>query len=224
MLAALYRLDAVVTTVDGQLGLEELDRHFESVKQAALADRIVITKADLAAEATLQALEARLRGLNPAAPMVRACAGGVDPAFVLDIGFDAAGRKPDRVEGWLRSERYRPAAGQAPRFPGENPLHDRRIRSFALVLDAPVSGTLLWRGLEALIERHGEKLLRVKGIVNVRGQSAPRVIHIVQHVLYPVLTLTAWPGEDRRTRLVFIVRDLEQAEVLEPIQAALAED
>jgi G3E family GTPase len=91
-----------------------------------------------------------------------------------------------------------------------------------VAFDEPVSGSALWRGLEALVDRHGEQLLRVKGIVNMRAQRAPRVIHIVQHVLYPVLTLPDWPSEDRRTRLVFIVRDLEQAQVLEPLQAALA--
>jgi G3E family GTPase len=222
MLAALYRLDGVVTTADGQLGLQELDQHFESVKQAAFADRIVITKADLAPETTLQELEGRLRALNPAAPIVRASSGAIEPAFVLDIGFDAAGRDPGRVEGWLRAERYVPVPASAPRFPGEASAHDRRIRSFAVTFDEPVSGTALWRGLERLIEHHGEKLLRVKGIVDVVGQAAPRVIHIVQHVLYPVLRLPAWPSEDRRTRLVFIVRDLGEAEVRETLDAALA--
>ncbi|MGH8662786.1 MAG: CobW family GTP-binding protein, partial [Burkholderiales bacterium] len=222
MLAALYRLDAVVTTADGQLGVQELERHFESVKQAALADRIVVTKADIATEAALQLLESRLRELNPAAPIVRSRNGDIDPASILDVGFDAAGRDPGRVDGWLRSERYRPVSAHPPVIPGNSPVHDRRIRSFAVTFDEPVSGSALWRGLETLIEHHGEQLLRVKGIVNVRAQSVPRVIHIVQHVLYPVLTLPGWPSEDRRTRLVFIVRDLEQAQVLEPLQQALA--
>jgi G3E family GTPase len=221
MLAALYRLDAVVTTADGQLGMQELERHFESVKQAALADRIVVTKADIAQATALQRLESRLREINPAAPILRSCNGDIDPASILDIGLDAAGRDPARVDGWLRSERYRPVPAQPPALPGISP-HDRRIRSFALTFDEPVSGSALWRGLEMLIERHGEQLLRVKGIVNVRAQSAPRVIHIVQHVLYPVLTLPGWPSEDRHTRLVFIVRDLEQAQVLEPLRQALA--
>ena len=223
MLAALYRLDGVVTTADGQLGLQELERHFESVKQAALADRIVITKADAASEAQLQRLETRLRELNPAAPMVRASNGEVDPAFIFDIGFDAAGRDPGRIDGWLRAERYLPLPADAPswRGAGTGSVHDRRIVSFALTCDEPVSGTALWHGLEALIERHGEKLLRVKGIVNVRGQDAPRVIHIVQHVLYPVLSLPDWPGADRRTRLVFIVRDLGESDIAQPLQRAL---
>jgi G3E family GTPase len=222
MLAALYRLDAVVTTADGQLGMQELEQHFEAVKQAAVADRIVVTKADLADEAALRRLELRLREINPAAPILRSCAGDIDPAALLNIGFDAAGRDAGRVEGWLGTERYLPASAKPLPLPGVHTVHDRRIRSFALTFDEPVSGTALWRGLERLIERHGEKLLRVKGVVNVRTQSAPRVIHIVQHVLYPVLTLPQWPSADRRTRLVFIVRDLHEAQVLEPLHAELA--
>jgi G3E family GTPase len=222
MLAALYRLDAVVTTADGQLGMQELERHFESVKQAAVADRIVVTKADIADEAQLQRLESRLRELNPAAPIVRSRNGDIAPASILDIGFDAAGRNPRHVDGWLGTERYLPVRARETALLAGSAIHDRRIRSFAVAYDDPVSGTALWRGLETLIERHGEQLLRVKGIVNVRAQTAPRVIHIVQHVLYPVLTLPDWPSEDRRTRLVFIVRDLDENEVLEPLRAALA--
>jgi G3E family GTPase len=222
MLAALYRLDAVVATVDGQLGLRELDSHFESVKQAALADRIVVTKVDLAEAGALEALEARLRQLNPAAAMTRAAGGDVDPAFIVDVGLNAAGRDPARLQGWLASERYLPLPQATVSRGGFGAVHDGRIVSFALTYEQPVSGTALWHGLEALIERHGEQLLRVKGIVNVRGQVSPRVIHIVQHVLYPVLRLSEWPGADRRTRLVFIVRDLAQAEVQAILQTALA--
>ena len=103
------------------------------------------------------------------------------------------------------------------------PVHDARIASFALAYDEPVSGAALWRALETLIDQYGEQLLRVKGIVNVRGQQAPRVIHIVQHVLYPVLTLAQWPSADRRTRLVFIARELAQEAIAGVLQQALAE-
>lgn len=213
MLAALYRLDGVVTTVDGELGDRELDEHFESVKQVAAADRIVVTKADRTDEAALKALEARMRTLNPAAQLLRANHGLIEPELVLNAGLYAADGQFAGVEHWLKSDRYRLADAQA-RLPFERPRrHDERIRSFAIVYDRPVSGVRLWQGLEALIETSGDKLLRVKGIVNVMGQLQPRVIHIVQHVLYPVTMLPAWPDEDRRTRLVFIVRDLDRASV-----------
>lgn len=221
MLAALYRLDSVVTTVDGELGACTLDEHFESVKQAAIADCLVITKADRAADVALTALENRLRALNPAAPITRAVNGSVDPAAILGTAAsdsDAPGKSTQR---WLSAQAYLPAARGAVLMPSSAPRHDSRIRSFAVVYDAPVSGTALWEGLEELIEGHGEKLLRIKGIVNVDGQSQPKVIHIVQHVLYPVQTLAQWPDEDRRTRLVFIVRDLDAQVVRDLIDASL---
>jgi G3E family GTPase len=217
-LATLYRLDAVAATVDGQLGMRELDRHFESVKQAALADRIVLTKADLVQAAALEALEARVRALNPTAPMVHSRCGDVDPAFLFDRGYAAAAHSPERADEWL-GLRYLPLLPGAAVF-GDGARHDGRIRSLAWTREAPVSGASLWAALESLIERHGAQLLRVKGIVNVQGQSEPRVVHIVQHVLYPVLKLAAWPSADRRTRLVFIARDLEDEAVLQPLEEA----
>lgn len=222
MLAALYRLESVVTTVDAELGLRTLDEHFESVKQAAVADCLVVTKCDRARSAAIDALEARLRALNPAAPIVRAIEGRVDPAELLGAApIDASGRAAGAVQ-WLRARAYAPAGAAQSMVPGVASRHDDRIRSFAVVYDAPVSGARLWRGLEALIEAHGDKLLRIKGIVNVEGQSDPKVIHIVQHVLYPVQSLPGWPDEDRRTRLVFIVRDLDPAVVRTTIDEALA--
>ena len=221
MLAALYRLDGVVTTVDGEHGATELDEHFESVKQAALADRIVVTKADRVQDESLRALEQRLRSLNPAAPILRAANGAVEPGAILDSGIYDAEGKLENVERWLMSRRYRPLPADSawPSVPLRR--HDERVRSFAIVYDQPVSGTRLWQGLETLLESSGESILRVKGIVNVLNQAQPRVIHIVQHVLYPVTTLPAWPDEDRRTRLVFIVRDLEPGAVRAVMDEAL---
>ena len=219
MLAALYRLDGVIATVDGEHGDRELDEHFESVKQAALADRIVITKIDRAPHGSIELLAGRLRSLNPAAPTLRAAHGNVEPGAILDAGiYDAQGKLGD-VERWLMSQRYRPLATDP--APLCVTRHDARVRSFAIVYDRPVSGICLWQGLEALIEEQGERILRVKGIVNVIGQGEPRVIHIVQHVLYPVTTLPDWPDGDRRTRLVFIVRDLDPGMVRDRLNDAL---
>jgi len=223
MIAALYRLDGVVTTVDGEFGEQELDEHFESVKQASIADRIVTTKVDRAHAEALSRLESRLRALNPAAPIIRAANGAIEPSAILNAGIYNAEGKIASIEQWLNTNRYLPLGADVELAFGAAQPHDRRIRSFAMVYDQPVSGTRLWQGLEALIEQSGEKLLRVKGIVNVAGQAQPRVMHIVQHVLYPVTILPAWPDEDRRTRLVFIVRDLDAGEVQDTLQRALIE-
>ena len=168
-------------------------------------------------------LESRLRALNPAAPIVHAANGAIEPSAILNTGiYDAKGAVAD-IEQWLNTNCYRPVSPDAALSFGYSQRHDRRIRSFAIVYEQPVSGSQLWQGLEALIEQSGEKLLRVKGIVNVAGQSQPRAMHIVQHVLYPVTVLPEWPDEDRRTRLVFIVRDLEPDEVRDTLRRALTE-
>lgn len=221
MLAALYRLESVVTTVDAELGLHTLDEHFESVKQAAVADCLVVTKVDRVDGVELAALEARLGTLNPAAAILRAVNGEIDPNQVFGEAPNDAQSRSAQAARWLRATSYRAVTPGTSFVHPASKRHDDRIRSFALVYDAPVSGAKLWEGLEALIERHGDKLLRIKGIVNVEGMMQPKVMHIVQHVLYPVQTLEQWPDADRRTRLVFIVRDLDPVVVRATIDDAL---
>lgn len=209
-----YRLDGVVTTVDGVLGMNELDRHFESVKQAAVADRIVLTKCDAAQAPELERLEARLRELNPAAPIYRSEHGRIDPALLLNAGlFDPARKIPD-VARWLAASAYRPVS-RASMLPGQatepQHSHDERIRSFTLSFDRPIPWAGLIAAMEMLLSFRGEDLLRVKGLLNLEGQAQPVVMQSVQTLLYPLARLDAWPDGDRRTRLVFIVRDIEPA-------------
>jgi len=222
-IAALYRLERIVTTIDGELGERTLDEHFESVKQAAVADLLVITKTDRADGQMIERLTARLKDLNPGAHILASARGEVNPGDVIDMGATTPAH-PLVARHWLRAERYVPASvAPAVINPGASTAHDQRIRSFAIEYDEPVSGKALWAGLERLIDDDGDKLLRVKGIVNVAGLGGPRVIHIVQHVLYPVTSLPKWPDDDRRTRLVFIVRDLQPANVRAILDGALAE-
>jgi G3E family GTPase len=209
-----YRLDGVITTIDGVLGLAELDSHAESVKQAAVADRIVLTKADAAAAADLGRLEARLRELNPAAPIYRCEQGRIDPEVLLNAGlFDPAQKIPD-VARWLAASAYRPVSrgsmlGQATVQPPAT--HDARIRSFTLSFDEPVPWVGLIAALEMLLSFRGEDLLRIKGLLNLQGQTQPVVLHAVQTLLYPLTKLDAWPDGDRRSQLVFITRDVDPA-------------
>jgi G3E family GTPase len=206
-----YRLDGVVTTVDGVLGMDELDRHFESVKQAAVADRLVLTKCDTASSQSLERLEARLRELNPAAPIYRSEHGHLDPALLLNAGlFDPTRKIPD-VARWLAAAAYRPVA-RASLLPGQDAqptAHDQRIRSFTLSFDRPLPWAGLVAAMEMLLSFRGEDLLRVKGILNLEGQAQPVVMQSVQSVLYPLVRLDAWPDEDQRSQLVFIVRDID---------------
>jgi G3E family GTPase len=213
-----YRLDGVITTVDGVLGMSELDRHFESVRQAAVADRIVLTKSDAATPPDLEKLEARLRELNPAAPIYRSEHGRVDPEVLLNAGlFDPSRKIPD-VRRWLAASAYRPVsrASVLEGTSAEPPRsHDARVRSFTMSFDEPVSWPGLAAAMEMLLSFRGTDMLRVKGILNLEGQTQPVVLHAVQTVLYPLTKLDAWPDNDHRTRLVFITRDVEPAFVEE---------
>ena len=207
LVATRYALSGVVTTVDGEHGARTLDQHAESVKQAAVADRLVVTKADRAPAAALDALEARLRALNPAAAIVRAAMGVLDAAWLFETGLHRPGARAD-VTGWLGagSGALRPVAGAA------GP-HDARIRSFTWTADTPLDWDALATALETLIEVRGERILRLKGLVNIAGETAPTALHAVQHALYPPAKLPEWPDNDHRTRLVFITRDLEESAV-----------
>lgn len=216
LVAAYYRLEGVVATVDGEHGQNQLDREFEPVKQAAMADRLILTKADRAAPAALENLAARLAALNPGAALYRS-SGNAAAAWLLGMGaYDAAGKHPD-VLRWLNAERYREVrgitlvrpGGQMP-APAPGSRHDARIQSFTVVFDAPLEWDALRSGLEMLLAVRGDHVLRVKGLVNVRDHYAPWVVHGVQHTFYPPQRLPAWPDADRRTRLVFIVRDLDK--------------
>ena len=231
-----YRLDGVITVVDAINGLSTLDNHEEAVKQVAVADRIVVAKADLVGDdrSGLAALEARIATLNPGARVIEAVAGDLDPSMLTGCGlYDPATKAPD-VARWLNEEAFKAAC--EPHGHGHHHGHDHHhdhdqhhdhghhhhghdvnrhgedIRAFAFATEAAIPASGLELFIDLLRSAHGPKLLRVKGIVKIAEHpDRPVVIHGVQHVFHPPATLAAWPDDDRRTRLVFIVRDLSEA-------------
>ena len=216
-----YRLDGVITTVDTVSGGDTLDRQIESVKQAAVADRLLLTKSDLADSAVLTRLKERLRMLNPAAPQVIADNGTVDPALLFDAGlYDPKTKSPD-VQAWLKSEAYNEshdhhhdhdsAGHNHHHHVHDVNRHDADIRALCLTIDEPIRSDALDAWLELLVNFQGANLLRIKGIINVAELEAPIVIHGVQHILHPPLQLKEWPGTDRRSRIVFITRGIEES-------------
>ena len=223
--ASVYRLDGVVTVIDAVAGLANLDTRPEAVRQVAVADRIVLSKGDLADAAPLRA---RLAALNPGAPVIEAVRGAVDPARLLHAGlFDPDTKTPD-VAAWLGAEAHAGhdhAGHHHADHPHAAPLHahDERVTSFCLTFEQP----LPWQGvapwLEMLIQTRGADLLRIKGILNVAGQDRPVVLHGVQHVLHPPTFLAAWPeGDPRTSRIVFITQDLPRTVVEEGFLAFVA--
>jgi G3E family GTPase len=207
-----FRLDGIVTVVDAINGLATLEAQPEAVKQIAVADRIVLAKSDLvdapAREAARDQLLARLRALNPAAAILDAAAGEATPARLLNCGLYDPDRKIPDVKRWLAAESLADAHSHHAHHHDPN-RHDERIRAFAFTTDRPISASAFDLFLELLRSAHGPNLLRLKGIVNIAETPAqPVVIHGVQHVFHPTAQLAAWPDEDRRTRMVFIVRDI----------------
>lgn len=212
--ATLYRLDGIVTVVDCVHAMGQIDAHDEALRQIAVADRIVLTKTDLADTVVLRT---RLAALNPAAPVIVADQGGVDPATILNAGlFDATGKIGD-VEGWIGAVAVDDHHGH---HHHDVNRHDASIRAFCLTFDKP----LHWQGvgtwLEMLVSTRGASLLRVKGILDLVGQDRPVVIHGVQHLFHTPELLPEWPASSpRQSRIVFITRNLERDVLLRGLEA-----
>jgi G3E family GTPase len=215
-----YALGAVVTVVDALLGGETLDRRPEALRQAAIADRIVLTKTDLVEDrATLAALQERLRALNPGAEIVTAVQGEADARTVIgEAVFDPAGKIAD-VRAWLKAESVEAEHGHDHHHGHDGDhhhhhdrsRHDAHIRSFVLTAERPVGQSALDMFLDLVRSSFGPKILRLKGLVDVReNPGRPVLIQGVQHVVHVAGVLPAWPDADRRTRLVLIVDDVPE--------------
>jgi G3E family GTPase len=201
-----FRLGNVIATVDAVNGAPCLAEYPESAKQVAVADRIVVTKSDLAGDAQVAQLMAALRRLNPSAPVLDAATDPLAPDDLLVSDVYAPVHRNAEVRRWLDEAAHDAADGPDHRHPGR---HDRAIRAFCLTFAEPLDWTAFGIWLTMLLHAHGARVLRVKGILNVAGLSRPVVIHGVQHVVHPPAHLAAWPDADRRSRIVFIVRGLE---------------
>jgi G3E family GTPase len=186
---------AVIATVDALNGSGQLDREPQTLKQVLVADRLVVTKTDVAERDAVDGLQTRLRGLNPAADVLAVSFGEADPALLLAPG------NPD---------------------PREVRVADRGshsdVRPFVLFLERPVDWTAFGIWLTMLLGSRGADVLRVKGLLDV-GSAGPVVLNGVQHVVHPPEHLDSWPDDDRRSRLVFIARGIGLEEVEESLAA-----
>ena len=222
-----YRLDGVIATIDACSGENTLNQQIESVKQAAMADRLLITKTDLVEPDAFRKLKGRLRVLNPGAPQIIAKNGSVDPAELFDAGHYNPKTKSLDVQNWLRAEAYAEphnhshdrhhdhghgsAGHEHTHDHNDVNRHDAHIKAVCLTIDEPIHSTALDSWLEVLMVFRGADFLRTKGIFNVVDLDGPVVIHGVQHIFHPAVTLEEWPSEDRRSRVVFITRDIDEA-------------
>jgi G3E family GTPase len=215
LIATRFRLDGVITTVDAVNGAMQLKQQPESVKQAAMADRLLITKTDLAPANRVDALRAQLKRVNPGAVLLTAVQGEIDPAVLLDCGLYNPRTKSPDVLAWLGAEAH---AATHPNAQHRHP-HDDDIRTYCLTFDEALPWPRFADAFQALVATHGERVLRFKGLLNVFAQATPVVVHGVQHLFHPPLALPAWPDADHRSRLVLITRGLSLNELVLALQS-----
>jgi len=208
-----FRLDGVITTVDALNGAATLDAHEEAVKQAAMADRVLLTKCDLVDDAARLHIEARLKKLNPGQAAIAVSHGRINAAEILDLGPFNPAKTPD-VESWLKAEAYDHGHHHHDHHHHDVNRHDDHVQAFSFYVDRPITQMKLQFFLQLLGMLRGPDLLRVKGIVHVADRpEQPAVVHGVQHVFHPLTWLKEWPGADRRSRFVFIVRDIDPSHI-----------
>jgi len=193
-----FHIDVVLTVVDAVNGEAALEGMPEARKQAILADRLVISKTDLASPAAVDRLTQRLQQLNPRAAIDVAVAGALDPHRIIE-----------------------PVTGERSSFVAEAE-HGDGIASFVIEQQTPIAWPAFARAMDTLIALRGNDLLRVKGILNVAGCRGPVVVQYVQHFGHPPVELEAWPDANRASRIVFIARSIPERQVRDLFAAVQA--
>jgi G3E family GTPase len=204
VIESVFRLDAVVVTIDSEYGLQHLDNHAEARKQAAVADVLLLTKTDLASPEQLAELKEKLIAINPGATQHKIMHGKIEPDFIIDVGlFDPTGKRAE-PQRWLRAPLK--AASML------KPHHDE-ISSFTVTLPSHLN----WRDLKPVIlklcQTFGKDLLRLKGIIHAADQPAPLAIHAVHFTPYPPTLLEAWTEDAPTNRIVIIGKYLDETEI-----------
>ncbi len=207
----------MIALVDAVNGEATLDSHVEAVKQVAVADRIVLAKTDIVADPqALATLKDRLKSLNPSAPIVDAQAPEAGYASLFECGLYNPDTKTADVRRWLGEEaehaHHHHEHGHDHDHAGhDHHRHDERIKTFTLLYDRPVPFSTIDMFLDLLGSAHGDKLLRMKGIIELaEDPSRPLVVHGVQSLFHPPVRLPAWPDDVRGTRLVLITLDMPE--------------
>jgi G3E family GTPase len=197
-LGGAFHVEAVVTVVDAVTGGDTLEWSAEARRQAILADRLIVTKTDIAGDSALSTLTSRLRALNPGAEILEAVSGEIDPQRLIEPVTDQ--RNPFVAEA----------------------AHSDGIGSFVLAEETPMPWAVFARSMDTLMQLRGPDLLRVKGFLDVEGCKGPVLVQFVQHLAHPPVELEAWPDANRQSRVVFITRNISEHQVRTLIQAIRA--
>ncbi|MFD0912921.1 CobW family GTP-binding protein [Methylophilus luteus] len=213
VIESVYRLDAVVVTIDAAYGLQQIATQKEALKQAAVADVLLITKSDTATPEQISALQSRLAAINPNATQQFVLHGEIDPMQIIDVGLFDFANKQANPERWLRA----PASGFSTAKKGtlpQAPAHDD-VTTFTVYLPKPMAWADFRGVILKLCQVHGEQLLRLKGILHVEDAPAPLAVHAVHFTPYPPTLLEGWDEEEPISRIVIIGKGIDEAAIRE---------
>jgi G3E family GTPase len=209
VIESVYRLDAVVVTIDALYGVQQIEQHAEALKQVAVADVLLLTKTDLATPEQVTALKEKLISINAGATQHKVLHGELDPMFIVDVGLFDARNKQAQPQRWLRA----PLTSKQPKGTLPQKTHIQEIQSFTVTLPTEISWQVFKPILLKLCQTHGAGLLRLKGILHCTDQAHPLAIHAVHFTPYPATPLVDWSEDPPTSRVVVIGKDLDEAAI-----------
>jgi G3E family GTPase len=211
VIESVYRLDAVVVTIDALYGLQQIEQHPEALKQVAVADVLLLTKTDIASADQINALREKLVEINSGATQHKVLHGVLDPMFIIDVGLFDASNQQAEPQRWLRA----PVPNRAPKgtLPQKQHLHE--IQSFTVALPTELSWQVFKPILLKLCQTHGANLLRLKGILHCTDQPHPLAIHAVHFTPFPATPLVGWDEDEQISRVVVIGKSLDENAIRE---------
>ena len=209
-LIRIYSLDGVITVVDSINGEKTLDLHEESLKQLALAEKIIISKTDIVNKDEIKSLVFRIKEINPVSQIIFSKFGNIPLEEIFGLGAYDPYKKSADVKNWLAAEKYK---DKKHHHHHDVNRHNENIRAFSMMSENPVNMIAFSFFRDMITAALGANLLRMKGIVNIAGEERPAVIHGVQHIFHPVQWLETWPDNDRRTKLVFITQNIKKEQI-----------
>ena len=209
-LIRIYSLDGVITVVDSVNGEKTLDLHEESLKQLALAEKIILSKTDIVDKDEIKSLVDRIKEINPVSQIIFSKFGNIPLEEIFGLGAYDPYKKSADVKNWLAAEKYK---DKKHHHHHDVNRHNENIRAFSMMSENPVNMIAFSFFRDMITAALGANLLRMKGIVNIAGEERPAVIHGVQHIFHPVQWLEKWPDNDRRTKLVFITQNIKKKQI-----------
>ena len=209
-LIRIYSLDGVITVVDSINGEKTLDLHEESLKQLALAEKIILSKTDIVDKDEIKSLVDRIKEINPVSQIIFSKFGNIPLEEIFGLGAYDPYKKSADVKNWLAAEKYK---DKKHHHHHDVNRHNENIRAFSMMSENPVNMIAFSFFRDMITAALGANLLRMKGIVNIAGEERPAVIHGVQHIFHPVQWLEKWPDNDRRTKLVFITQNIKKKQI-----------